>query len=195
MVGEDGETHQGLFDVSMLSSIPKTVIYSPSNAEELRASMKKAIYICDGIVAVRYPKGEAISGDSEKADYDLRFYEQENKALIITYGRITENALKAAKETKADLLQMVKIYPIPKKALYIAQNYNKILFFEEGIRSGGIAEKFSSALTEQKWQGTFKITAISDCFVKYADTEKQFSDFGLDTDGMIKTVGEVIEQT
>ena len=194
VVGEDGETHQGLFDVSMLSSIPKTVIYSPSNADELRASMKKAIYICDGITAVRYPKGEAKNGDSEKADYDLRFYEHENKALIITYGRITESALKAAKKTKADLLQMVKIYPIPKKALDIAQKYDKILFFEEGIRSGGIAEKFSAALTELNWSGRFKITAISDRFVKCADMEKQLSDFGLDTNGIIKTVGEAIEQ-
>lgn len=195
VVGEDGETHQGLFDVSMLSSIPKTVIYSPSNAEELKASIKKALYGCKGIAAVRYPKGEAVTGSSEKADYDLRFYDCGKNALIITYGRITGNALTAAKKNKTDLLQMVKIYPISEKALSIAEKYDKVLFFEEGIRSGGIAEKFSAALTERQWKGNFKITAVSDSFVKYGDMEKQLSDFRLDAEGMIKAVGEAIGKT
>ncbi len=195
VVGEDGETHQGLFDVSMLSSIPKTVIYSPSNAEELKSSIKKALYGCKGIAAVRYPKGEAVTGSSEKADYDLRFYDCGKNALIITYGRITGNALTAAKKNKTDLLQMVKIYPISEKALSIAEKYDKVLFFEEGIRSGGIAEKFSAALTERQWKGNFKITAVSDSFVKYGDMEKQLSDFRLDAEGMIKAVGESIGKT
>ncbi len=194
MVGEDGETHQGLFDVSMLSSIPKTVIYSPSNAQELRSSMKKALYNCKGIAAVRYPKGEAANGSTEKADYDLRFYERGGRALIITYGRITENALAAAKKAKSDLLQMVKIYPIPEKALCIAEKYNKVLFFEEGIRSGGIAEKFSVLLYQREWKGSYKITAVSDSFVKYGDTQKQLSHFGLDIEGMIRAAGESIGQ-
>ncbi len=192
VVGEDGETHQGLFDVSMLSSIPKTVIYSPSNAEELKSSIKKALYGCKGIAAVRYPKGEAVIGSSEKADYDLRFYDCGKKALIVTYGRITGNALTAAKKNNTDLLQMVKVYPIPEKALSIAEKYDKVLFFEEGIRSGGIAEKFSVSLTERQWKGNFKITAVSDSFVKYGDMEKQLSDFRLDAEGIIKAVGEAI---
>ena len=115
--------------------------------------------------------------------------------MIITYGRITGNALTAAKKNKTDLLQMVKIYPISEKALSIAEKYDKVLFFEEGIRSGGIAEKFSAALTERQWKGNFKITAVSDSFVKYGDMEKQLSDFRLDAEGMIKAVGEAIGKT
>ena len=64
IVGEDGETHQGLFDVPMLTSIPNTVIYSPSCYEELRLCLKKAIYANKGLVAVRYPRG------AEKVDFN-----------------------------------------------------------------------------------------------------------------------------
>ncbi|MCM1054912.1 MAG: 1-deoxy-D-xylulose-5-phosphate synthase [Bacteroides sp.] len=195
MVGEDGETHQGLFDVSMLSSIPKLVIYSPSNDGELRASMKKALYGCKGIAAVRYPKGEAVKSGSEDTDYDVHFYGCGGKALIITYGRITQYALEAAKRLGADLLQMVKIYPIVEKTFEIAKKYDTIAFFEEGIRSGGIAEKFSAELLERGWSGKYKINAVSDRFVTYSDTEKQLSDYNLDAAGMIKAVGELIEQT
>lgn len=195
VVGEDGETHQGLFDVSMLSSIPKTVIYSPATDGELRASMKKALYSCKGIAVVRYPKGEALKSGSKKAEYDLRFYAGGKKALIITYGRITANALEAAKEAGADVLQMVKIYPIAERALDIAEKYDKILFCEEGIRSGGIAEKFSALLMEHGWKGIYKINAVTDRFVTYGDTEKQLAEQNLDAAGILKTVGEIIGQT
>lgn len=195
MVGEDGETHQGLFDVSMLTSIPKTVIYSPSNDAELRASMKKALYGCNGIAAVRYPKGEAAKCRSEESGYDVYFYDCGGRALIITYGRITQYALEAAKKLRADLLQMVRIWPFIEKTFDIAEKYDKIVFFEEGIRSGGIAEKFSAKLLERGWSGKYKINAVSDHFVPYSDTEKQLSVHNLDTAGMIRVTGELIEQT
>lgn len=194
MVGEDGETHQGLFDVSMLTSIPKIVIYSPSNEAELKSSLKKAIYNCKGVAAVRYPKGSVFQSRSEEANSDVYFYDTGGKALIITYGRITANALEAAKKVNADLIQLVRIYPIAEKAVEIAKKYDKIVFFEEGIRSGGIAEKFSSKLNESGWNGKYVINAVSDQFVTYSDTEKQLSYYGLDAAGMIRVTGDLIEQ-
>lgn len=195
MVGEDGETHQGLFDVSMLTSIPKIVIYSPSNEAELKSSLKKAIYNCKGVAAVRYPKGSVLQSRSEEANSDVYFYDTGGKALIITYGRITVNALEAAKKVNADLIQLVRIYPIAEKTVEIAKKYDKIVFFEEGIRSGGIAEKFSSKLNESGWNGKYVINAVSDQFVTYSDTEKQLSYYGLDAAGMTRVTGDLIEQT
>lgn len=194
MVGEDGETHQGLFDVPMLSAIPGTEIYSPSNDAELRASMYKALYICKGIAAVRYPKGAALHV-SGKANYNVRHFTNNGKALIITYGRISNFAYEAAKKVKADVLQLVKIYPIVEKSVEIAENYDKIVFFEEGIQSGGIAEKFASELMKSGWKGKFVVKAVDNSFVSYSEAEKQLSKFQLDTEGIIKVVGELIEQT
>ena len=195
MVGEDGETHQGLFDVSMLTSIPNTVIFSPSNAAELKASLHKALYSCSGIAAVRYPKGIAPHGDPDRANYDIKFTKNGGKALLITYGRITPSALSAAEQLHADVLQLIKIYPIPDDAVKIASYYTKIAFFEEGTKSGGIGEKFSLKLLEQGWQGKYRLTAVDGEFVKYRETEKQLAAYDLDKDGIIRITGDLIEQT
>ena len=194
MVGEDGETHQGLFDVSMLSSIPNTTVFSPSNAAELKASLRKALYDCSGIAAVRYPKGIAPQLDPDRSSYDIKFNRYGGKALIITYGRITANALSAAEKLNADVLQLVKIYPIPEDAVKIACFYGKIAFFEEGIKSGGIGEKFSLKLLERGWHGIYKLTAVDNEFVTYRETEKQLASYNLDKEGMIRITGDLIEQ-
>ena len=195
MVGEDGETHQGLFDISMLTSIPRTSIFSPSNAAELKSSLYKALYDCKGIAAVRYPKGIAPHSETEEADYEMKFCKNGGKALLITYGRISVNAFAAAENLNADVLQLVKIYPIPDDAVKIAFNYSRIAFFEEGIRSGGIGEKFSLKLLEQGWQGKYKLIAVDGGFVTYCETEKQLAAYNLDIDGMMKITGDLIEQT
>ena len=195
MVGEDGETHQGLFDVSMLTSIPNTTIFSPSDSAELKSSLYKALYNYNGIAAVRYPKGIAAHSKTDITDYDIKFLKNGGKALIITYGRISDNAFSAAENLNADVLQLVKIYPIPDDAVKIAFNYSRIAFFEEGISSGGIGEKFSLKLLEQGWQGKYRLTAVDNEFVTYRETEKQLAAYNLDKDGMIKITGDLIEQT
>lgn len=195
MVGEDGETHQGLFDVSMLSSIPNTAIFSPSNAAELRSSLRKALYDCKGIAAVRYPKAISTRSETDTADYDIKLTQNGGKALMITYGRITQNALSAAEKLNADVLQLVKIYPISEEAINIALKYDKISFFEEGIKSGGIGEKFSLKLLEHGWQGKYKLTAVDGGFVAYRETEKQLAAYDLDNEGMTRITGDLIEQT
>ncbi len=194
LVGEDGETHQGLFDVSMLSSIPNMEIYSPSNDAELKTSMYKALYVCRGVAAVRYPKGNAVHV-KEQAGYDVRHFTNNGKVLAITYGRISNFAYEAAKTAAIDVLQLVKIYPIVEKAVEIAENYDKIIFFEEGIKSGGIAEKFSSELMKKGWHGKYVIKAIDNVFVSYNETEKQLAQFQLDIKGIIESVGDIIGQT
>lgn len=196
-VGEDGETHQGLFDVSMLSSIPGAVIYSPSNASELRGSLHKAIYDCKGIAAVRYPKGSADTGNGDNgnySDYDYIHWKNGGKALIITYGRITRFALEAASELGTDVLQLVRICPIVEKTVEIAENYDKIVFFEEGIQSGGIGEMFGLELLKDEWKGRYRINAVRDSFVSYNETEKQLAQYKLDKIGIIEVMGELIGQ-
>lgn len=197
MVGEDGETHQGLFDVSMLSIIPGIDIYSPSNDSELKSSLYKALYRSKGIAAVRYPKGEAVISSSSDSDYDVRYYkfdEDNKKILAVTYGRITNNAIRAASRMKIDLLQLVKIYPIVENSVESVEKYEKVIFFEEGIMSGGIGEKLAFELMKRGWKGKYKTVAVENRFVSYAEVDSQLAKFNLDTDGMIKEIGDFFEQ-
>ena len=57
IVGEDGETHQGIFDAAFLNTIPNVTVFSPVYYDDLRADLKKALYECSGVVVVRYPRG------------------------------------------------------------------------------------------------------------------------------------------
>lgn len=195
MVGEDGETHQGLFDVSMLTSVPGITIYSPSNDKELCASLNKALYFCSGVAVVRYPKGIAARGGLNDSGEDFRLYEKGGEVLLVTYGRVSNNAVSAADELNADVLSLICIYPIPEEAVDIAFKYKKIIFFEEGIKSGGIGEKLSAELLEMNWSGKYRICAVDDRFVGYGSVEHQLSSFDLDTNGIVKATGEFIEQT
>ena len=190
IVGEDGETHHGLFDVSMVSSVPGAVIYSPYTANELRASLKKAIYEEKGLVAVRYPKGAVQTDDNEEYS-DYRLFEKGADTLAVTYGRITGEAEKAG----CDVLQLVKIYPIDSGIINIVKRYKRVIFFEEGIRRGGIGERLGSMLMESGYNGSYRIVAVDNCFVGRGETEKLLEGFGMTECGMKRIIGEYEQQT
>lgn len=187
IVGEDGETHQGVFDVSMISSIPNSIIYSPATDNELRYALKQAIYKENGLVAVRYPRGAAQKGGGE---YDYKLTEKGSSTLIVTYGRITKEAEKVA----CSLLQLVKIYPVEAEIIDIIGRYKHVVFFEEGVRQGGIAEKIGSELLENGFTGDYRIVAIGNGFVRCGETEKTLERYNLTEKGMKKIIGEY-EQT
>lgn len=185
-VGEDGETHQGLFDVSMLTAVPGASVYSPCSLSELSACLKKAVYLENGVVAVRYPKGvELSSSDDDYADF--RHIKNGHKRLIFTYGRITSHAMKLS--DRADILQAIKIFPISEKIVEICLRYDEIFFFEEGIKSGGISEKLTSMLITAGYKGNVTVTA-AEKIPPHAAVSRQLANAGLDYEGMKAILGE-----
>ena len=192
IVGEDGETHQGVFDVSMLNSIPNTTIFSPCYFDEMKQSLNTAIYGCDSLVAIRYPRGgeSARPADLESSSMNYDIYGDRNaKKLLITYGRLFSNAAKAYEMLKADgesicVLKLCKIKPIDKKAIEFAMGFDKIHFFEEGILAGGIGETFDYELTKIGYTGLYKVTAIEDRFVQHSSVADALKDNHLDADSM-----------
>ena len=138
IVGEDGETHQGLMDVPMLTSIPGTEIYSPACYDELRLCLKKAIYDTDRLTAVRYPRGvEQVEFDRSCVNTEYFFLRNGiSDTLIISYGRLYNEVFKAQKQLESegivcDLLKLTKIYPISRDIISEIMNYKRIVFFEE----------------------------------------------------------------
>lgn len=195
-VGEDGESHNGLFDAALLSSIPRVTVYSPSTYEELKIDLSKALYEDSGLVAVRYPRGaqrEISDGVRLKClDYDI-FGDENADIVIAVYGNIFADAYRAMEKLKkiginARVLKLNKIIPIDKQAVDEVINARKIFFFEEGIRSGGIAERFGCMLMESGYKGEYKITAVENQFVAQASVKSLLKKFSLDADGMVATV-------
>ena len=192
VVGEDGESHQGIFDVSFLSLIPNINIYSPSFYNELEREIIKTS-LNDEFCAIRYPRGCEISNFSEKIEGDYTFvYKNDSKDnLLITYGRIFSNAVNAVKVNNSiTVLKLNKIYPIEKQLVSIIKDYKNIHFFEEGIKSGGIAEHIGSLLAEIGYKGEYTVHAIENEFVPQATISSSLKKYNLDTDAMLNAFND-----
>ena len=187
IVGEDGETHQGIFDISFLTTVPGIEIYSPCYFNELRdtiistSSSKK-------ITAIRYPRG------CEKKEVNLDFtkeftlLEGNSKDLLVTYGRLFSNAYEA-KETvnNLNILKLNKIYPFSEELIKTLLNFDNIHFFEESVKNGSIAEHLTLKLLESGYKGNIKVHAIDNKFIPASTVSNALKDNGLDTLTMIKT--------
>lgn len=181
-VGEDGETHQGIFDVPMFRAVPGAVVYSPAGYEELRSCLRRALYDESGVVCVRYPKGA--QGAALPPARDFSHTGRRSDVLAVGYGRISAELSAAAAEAGADMLRLVKVSPVPEAALEIAMVYRRVVFFEEGSLCGGAAEGFGAALCERKFRGAFEAVGVRGQFVPAATTQQQLEMFGLDRRSM-----------
>lgn len=185
-VGEDGETHQGIFDVPMLRTIPNTTIYAPATFEELRRCLMRAIYDTEGIAAVRYPKGAELSVNGVKIApaRDFFYSGKRSSTLGITYGKISANLIKAANDSGADFVRLVVVNPLPPSIYEIALGYEKIVFFEESSLQGGVAEGFFAELLKRGYRGKAEAVGVSGEFVPAASQDEQLEMYGLDIGSM-----------
>ncbi len=201
IVGDDGETHQGVFDVAFLSHIPSMTIFSPSNYEELKICFEKAVYEVEGPVAVRYPRG-AVQGEINKFENhgDWEISKKENaKTLIVTYGRIANEAVNAMEilienDVPITVLKLIKVCPIPEDCVSYATKFDKILFFEEGIEKGSVAYAFLKKLNDMNYEGNFSVTAIDNSFVPQASVKQSLHDLGLDAQSIVDAVKKAVEE-
>ena len=195
-VGEDGETHQGIFDVSLIQGIPNTTVYSPATYAQLRKSLYNAFYKDENLVVIRYPRGSMPEEGRNEAASDADFEICTNpdaEIALVTYGRIYFNALSAVKQLeekgiKVKIIKLNKIKPLSDALVSETAKSNKIFFFEEGIKSGGVGEKLGSMLLENGYKGEYIINAVKDEFVPHASVASLMKKYNLDADGMAQVI-------
>ncbi len=191
-VGEDGETHHGIFDVPFLNTIPDITVYSPCCYKSLYADLSSGLYADEYAVAVRYPRGAMAENITKLKFEEIGFsYYGKDYAdkIIVTYGRISDNAVSAVDSLENTALVVLnRIKPIPKNAFDIIKSKIEVYFFEEGLKSGGVGEKLGAMLLESGFRGKYKITAVNDEFVRQASISDLLKEYCLDTDSMIKIV-------
>ncbi len=195
-VGDDGETHQGLFDVACLSSIPNVKIYAPATFQELREMLEKRLENPKGIAAIRYPRGTEPQINETYQDFGEFSVFGNSETVVVTYGTLTSEALKAKKvfENNNVNVAVVKINiinPLSNELLDKLLSFKNVFFFEEGILSGGVAEKCGFKLLENGFKGKYKAQAVEG-FVKQASVDSQRKKYGLDYESIVKTVKEVL---
>ncbi|MBO5896703.1 MAG: 1-deoxy-D-xylulose-5-phosphate synthase [Clostridia bacterium] len=196
IVGDDGETHNGIYDSAFFNGIPNITVFSPSYYCDLNNSFVNALYHREGPCVIRYPRGaelykpEIYSCNGE--DYQV-FGDDDAEIAIVTYGRIFGECYKAyerlvAQNKKVKIIKLNVIVPIPEDVLEHIANVKKLFFFEEGVESGGVGESFASAMLENKLSPEFILTAFPDCFVKQGKTDSILSQYGLDSEGVYNTI-------
>ncbi len=196
LVGEDGETHQGVFDVALLNPVPNITIYSPTYFEELDIAMDLATEKSNGPIVIRYPRGTEpyMPKDFVCTNKPFSIYGDTNAdILLVTYGKIFSNICKAyeilkEKGINTAILKLNRIKPIDHEAIKTTLGYKKIYFFEEGMATGGIGEHFYNRISKEGFNGTFKLTAIDNIYVKHAKVDSLLKKLKLDPDSMAETI-------
>jgi 1-deoxy-D-xylulose-5-phosphate synthase len=203
IVGEDGETHQGVFDISYLRNIPNLVIMAPKSTEELRQMLRLSFEL-DCPVAVRYPKGSDPDGLTYEHSEEMVKYRSEvicsgKDTLIIAAGRTVPFAYRAVLELRKSGLQVGLINarfikPLDKYTiLKEAAKYKNILTVEDNVISGGFGSSITELLSENNITNkNVKLLGFPDEFIPHGSCSILFKKYKLDRDGIIENILNMI---
>ncbi len=196
IVGEDGETHQGVFDLAFLKTIPGMRIYCPSSYYEVKTALSKAVLGSSGPVAIRYPRGgqPELPDDYVSLEDDFVFYgDCTAKTVLITFGRTFAAAANAYSKLREEniplaICKLNCVYPLSSTFFEALTQYDKIFIFEEGIRTGGINESICAGLLTRGISATVSVHAIEDEFIPHMKAESALKKYNLDTDSMVRII-------
>ncbi|MBP3477649.1 MAG: 1-deoxy-D-xylulose-5-phosphate synthase [Lachnospiraceae bacterium] len=197
LVGSDGETHQGIFDLSYLSSIPNMHIMAPKNKWELSDMIKFAVAF-EAPIAIRYPRGEAFDGlkdNREPIVYGKSepIYEEED-IMLMAVGSMVKVALEVRDQLKergysCSLVNARFVKPIDEEAVKEAcQEHKLIVTMEENVLSGGYGEKVRDYVDAIGASTQVLNIAIPDEYVEHGNVELLKQEIGIDADSIVKKV-------
>ena len=202
LVGNDGETHQGIFDLSYLNSIPNMVIMSPKHKWEL-ADMVRFGISYEGPIAIRYPRGSACDVCPEfrsPIEYGKSeiLYEESDIAIIFV-GHMFEEALKVREDLKekgydCSLINARFIKPLDAKMLdRLTKKHRLIVTIEENVKSGGFGEHVSEYLMRTGADVRVQILALPDDYVEHGNVDVLRKETGLDVESMTAQICKMYE--
>jgi len=204
IVGADGATHTGMFDIAMLRSMPNMTIMAPKDEQELRNVLATA-FTLDGPSAIRYPRGNGL-GLEPKAPETLAVGKGEvviegNDGLVISVGTRFSDS-KAAVETVAKksgkaltLINLRFIKPLDTTLILShLQTGCPLVVIEEGVAQGGIGEAIATLALQQGWQGSFKHIAMPDGFPEHGTQAEILADLSLDQAGITDVLQQLLAE-
>jgi len=195
IVGADGETHQGAYDLSFMRCIPNMVIMAPSDTNECRQMLYTG-YQCNQPVAVRYPRGSAGTCEVESTMSAIeigkaRSIKQGSKVAILSFGTLLENAKVAAEALNATVIDMRFIKPLDTDAISeLLNNHDVIVTLEDNAIAGGAGSAVNEYLAAIKANVTILNLGIPDEFIKHGTQDEMHAEMGLDANGILTRIKE-----
>ena len=205
IVGEDGPTHHGLFDISFLRTVPSMVIMAPKDEDELRSMIKLGLKYNEGPIALRYPRGEGMGVDISGKIKDIPLGKAEilvkgEKIIIVALGSMVYPSLQAVKLIKEEygfsptVINARFVRPLDLDiVISLEKSHTEVITVEENILSGGFGEYLARLLTES--DSTLRVISmgINDMFVEVGSQSILREKFQLNAKGILKKVGEIIK--
>lgn len=205
LVGEDGETHHGVFDVGFLRQVPGMTVLCPGSLSELKDMLRWAVLEQEGPVAVRYPRG----GDREYTDSAWRLlpalskegaltcHRKGNDLVFVTYGTLLQNVTQAAERLaeqgiEATILRLLTVAPLPVQQIleYLPENA-RVLIVEEVCGGSGIREALSVEITRLRPDCRVDGIDLGKRYITHGSVDALYRHYGLDAASIVNYVQEV----
>ncbi|MBR6365766.1 MAG: 1-deoxy-D-xylulose-5-phosphate synthase [Lachnospiraceae bacterium] len=203
IVGKDGETHQGIFDLSYLTSIPNLTVMAPKNAYEF-AQMFRFSHTFEGPLAIRYPRGEALleyKSYNSKIVYgkaEIMKQSKENTLALVAIGSMTKVAMEVAERLESEGADVTVINlrfakPLDLECIKSLKNYKNIFTLEENVKKGGIGEQIAAYLMELRSRAKVRIFAVPDRFIPHGCPDVLMKELGLNADHIYEEAGKALK--
>ena len=199
LVGSDGETHQGVFDLSYLTEMPNMTVMAPKNKWELSDMLKYAIAY-DAPIALRYPRGEAYDGLAQKREPIVYGKCEEiiagEKVLLFALGSMVKTAVGVCEQLEKQGIHATLVnarFAKPFDEVYLKEHmetYSLIVTMEENVALGGFGEHVACFLRREGYKGEVLSIAIADTFVEHGNVSILQKELGIDEDGVVRQILE-----
>ena len=199
LVGADGETHQGIFDISFLRLIPNMTILAPKNANELESMLQYAIYDIPGPVAIRYPRGKAyeeLSDKNKKIEYGKsELLYDGSKIAIVALGSMVSTAVHLRdklieKNISPIVVNLRFAKPIDFEMIdnICKKDTKELVVMEEGVKSGGIGTTIEDYVHDKGYNIKVVLITLPDAYVEHGNVSKLREALGIDSSSILKKI-------
>jgi len=199
VVGADGPTHQGAFDISFMRCIPNITIMVPSDENECRQMLYTG-YQHPGVAAVRYPRGNG-TGISPNKQMELlplgkaRIIRSGQQLAILAFGPLLTACQQAAADLDATLIDMRFVKPLDEHLLIqLADSHSHIITVEDNAIMGGAGSAVNEFLLQQGFRGNILNLGLPDHFIKHGSQQEIYSELGLDQAGISKQAARFLQR-
>ncbi|WP_416380038.1 1-deoxy-D-xylulose-5-phosphate synthase [Gilliamella sp. B2889] len=197
IVGADGETHQGAFDLSFLRCIPNLVIMTPSDENECRQMLYTG-YLHDGPALVRYPRGEGTGAHLEPLKTiplgQSKCCRQGEEIALLNFGTLLPEVLQVADQINATVIDMRFVKPLDEKVLlHISQSHNILVTIEENSIKGGAGSAVNEFLLSKKIKCDILNIGLPDIFIPQGSQQEMRDEVGLNAKHIIDKINKFIK--
>jgi 1-deoxy-D-xylulose-5-phosphate synthase len=204
LVGDDGATHHGVFDLAYMRSIPNLIVSSPMNEEELRNLMYTAQLKNYGPFSIRYPRGYGVSHEWQKPFTEIeigkgRELRKGNDIAILTIGHVGNFAASACDKLEMENIHaahydMRFVKPLDENLLKkIFKKFSQVITVEDGVIAGGFGSAIIEYMSDHNFHANIRRLGIPDRFIDHGTQQELYHECGFDEEGIIKAVKEMIK--